>query len=250
MIDRSAPDEPAFLLPAWQAPANIHGLVSTRSGGVSDGPYASMNLAQHVGDDPARVAVNRQRLQALAGLPGQPLWLQQVHGKSVVLADHRDAMSMAGPAPEADAAYTSAAGQVLAIMVADCLPILLCSRDGNEIAAIHAGWRGLAANIIAETLAHFSSTDITAWLGPAIGPCHYEVDALLRDHFPGGQGFAPGRDADHWMFDLGVLARQQLTASGVQSLAGGDVCTFCDKRFYSYRRDGVTGRFAVFIWRE
>ena len=131
MIDRSAPDEPAFLLPAWQAPANIHVLVSTRSGGVSDGPYASMNLAQHVGDDPARVAVNRQRMQALAGLPGQPLWLQQVHGKSVVLADHRHAMSMAGPAPEADAAYTSAAGQVLAIMVADCLPILLYSRNGN-----------------------------------------------------------------------------------------------------------------------
>jgi YfiH family protein len=249
VIDCPAPGEAALLLPVWQVPANVHGLVSTRSGGVSEGHYATLNLAQHVNDDPALVAANRQRLQDLAGLAGQPLWLQQVHGKSVLLADH-SAAPVTGAAPQADAAYASAPGRVLAIMVADCLPILLCSRDGKEIAAIHAGWRGLAENIIAETIGHFSSTDITAWLGPAIGPCHYEVDGPLKRNFTGEQGFSKGRDAAHWMLDLGAIARQQLADSGVGVVEGGDVCTFCDQRFFSYRRDGETGRFAVFIWRD
>ena len=229
---------------AWGQPTNVQALVTTRFGGVSAPPYGDLNLALHVADQAASVTENRLRLAALAELPAPPLWLQQVHGTEVLLADSNPL-----PEPQADAAFTTESQRVLAIMVADCLPILLCSADGREIAAVHAGWRGLAERIIEKAVGQFSSCGISAWLGPAIGPCHYEVDNLVRSRFDSDVGFLPGRDAGHWMLNLYAIARQQLAEAGVASIAGGEDCTFCDSRFYSYRRDGETGRFAALIWR-
>jgi hypothetical protein len=220
-------------------------LFTTRTGGGSKGHYEALNLALHVGDQPARVALNRQQLQRDAGLPATPAWLTQVHGTQIHVPGSAQESSL-----EADAAFSQAPGQVLAIMIADCLPILLCSRDGQKIAALHAGWRGLALGIIEKVVARFDGDDVLAWLGPAIGPCHYEVDTQVRSQFNDNIGFCAGRDAQHWMLDLYAIARQQLQQAGVSMVSGGGECTFCDQDYYSYRRDGVTGRIATLIWRD
>lgn len=236
-----------FLIPDWSAPPNVRALVTTRRGGASRGPYASLNLADHVGDDPQAVAINRARLRA--HLPADPVWLRQVHGTRCIDA------AAATPGSEADAAYACRTGIVCAVLTADCLPILLCDHDGTRVAAIHAGWRGLAAGIIEETVATLGvpAASLLAWLGPAIGPGRFEVGAEVRTRFlasdaGAAEAFVPAGDGK-WRADLYRLATRRLTALGVCRPAGGDFCTAGDaERFFSYRRDGVTGRMASLIW--
>ncbi|WP_428609837.1 peptidoglycan editing factor PgeF [Sedimenticola sp.] len=242
---------PVFLVPEWPAPAAIHAVISTRIGGVSTTPYDSLNLGDHVGDDPAAVAENRRRLTRAARLPADPVWLNQVHGTRVLDGE--------GPVQnrEADAAITSRPGQVCAVMTADCLPVLLCNRAGNRVAVAHAGWRGLADGVIESTLAKFSdpADRLLAWLGPAIGPDAFEVGPEVRERFiqadpEADRAFRPGRPG-HWLADIYQLARRRLQQAGVGFIGGGDYCTVTDsKRFYSYRRDGATGRMASLIWIE
>jgi len=203
-----------------------------------------------VGDLEVDVAKNRDSIRQFLGMPGEPLWLDQVHGNHVIVPE----LTGDKPGQTGDAAFTTCAGRVLTIMVADCLPILLVSQDGEAIGAVHGGWKGLAAGIIEETCARFSGkTPIIAWLGPCIGPCHYEVDEQVRRNFPESDldAFHPGRDKSHWMLDLYQLAERRLRAAGIEDISGGNCCTYCESdRFFSYRRDGQTGRFAVFIWKD
>jgi YfiH family protein len=239
-----------WIVPDWPAPAHVRAFTTTRKGGVSEGPYASMNPADHVGDDPLAVAQNRQRLQQLLALPAEPLWLQQVHGTTPVNAGD------CGPAPAADASWSQQAGVVCAVLTADCLPVLLCDRRGNCIAAVHAGWRGLAAGVIEQTIAAMSmqADDLLAWLGPAIGPRAYRVGDEVRDTFISHQdqaSLAFKGEAGGWKLDLYLLARQRLAVCGVTAVYGGDRCTLSEPEdFFSYRRDGKTGRMASLIWLE
>ncbi len=238
-----------WLLPEWPAPPAVRALVTTRAGGVSRGPYASLNLADHVGDTAAAVAENRRRL--CARLPAEPLWLRQVHGSAVVDA------AAAAPDAEADAALTRQPGTVCAVLTADCLPVLLCSRSGRTVCAAHAGWRGLAGGVLEAAVAALAESpeDLLAWLGPAIGPRAFEVGDEVRAAFlaaaPQAEAaFAPAAPGK-WLADLYLLARQRLQAAGVVRIFGGGLCTFSDAaRFYSYRRDGITGRMAALIWTE
>lgn len=213
------------------------------------GPFASLNLGDHVGDDPDSVARNRARVLERLGLPAEPLWLSQVHGCEVALA---------GTAPRgciADAAVARAPGQVCAVLTADCLPLLLCDRAGLSVAAVHAGWRGLAAGVVEQAVGALGADpgQVLAWLGPAIGPDAFEVGAEVRELFlaadPGaGEAFRPG-PGGRWLADLGVLAARRLERIGVRAVFGGGLCTYSDpSRFFSYRRDGVTGRQASLIW--
>jgi YfiH family protein len=240
---------PEFIRPDWPAPANVHALVTTRSGGISAAPYASFNLGDHVGDDPAAVAENRRRLRSL--LPSEPVWLRQVHGTRCVDA----ALALAGD--EADATFARVPGMVCAVLTADCLPVLLCSDDGSVVAAAHAGWRGLAAGVIESTVQSLGlpGERLMAWLGPAIGPARFEVGNEVRarflDHDPHAAAAFVPLGHGKWLCDIYRLARQRLAALGVRRLAGADFCTVCDAaRFYSYRRDGITGRMASLIWRS
>lgn len=240
-------------LPAdWPAPANVHAGTSWRQGGISQAAYASMNLAMHVGDDTSAVMENRRRL----GLPTEPIWLNQVHGLTVVNAG-RALAERSEQDIEADAAYTDQAGVICAVLTADCLPLLLCDRAGRRVAAVHAGWRGLAAGIIdrAVTALQLPGEQLLAWLGPAIGPNAYEVgeevrEAFLRLDADARTAFRLSRPG-HWWMDIYQLARQQLLQRGITEVYGGDHCTWQEAdRFYSYRRDGVTGRMASVIWFE
>lgn len=236
----------------WPSPAGIYAGTSWRRGGVSQGPYASLNLALHVGDDANAVVENRHRL----GLPSEPFWLNQVHGQTVV-----DAGRISKQDPhrviEADAAYTDRVGVICAVLTADCLPVLLCDRQGTRVAAVHAGWRGLAAGIVERTLdaLQLPSEHLLAWLGPAIGPNAYEVgeevrDAFVRENPEAVTAFRPSRP-QHWWMDIYQLARQRLLNRGVSAISGGNHCTWQEaENFYSYRRDGVTGRMASVIWIE
>jgi YfiH family protein len=239
--------EPSWIGADWPAPALVRAAVSTRLGGVSQAPYAEFNLAEHVGDDPAAVRENRARLRRLLALPAEPHWLSQVHG--ITVSTDGQVCS------EADASVTHQAGQVCVVMTADCLPILFCDRAGSVVAAAHAGWRGLATGVIAETILRMGvdPTQLMAWLGPAIGPRAYEVGAEVRSAFVGLHedftrafvAHAPGK----WLMDLYLTARLQLDRLGLTQVYGGEYCTFTDpQRFYSYRRDGVTGRMASLIW--
>jgi YfiH family protein len=223
--------------------------MTLRTGGASGGPYASLNLGDHVGDEPAAVAENRRRLREVLALPAEPLWLEQVHGTDVARCG--------GPArPLADAAVALEPGQVCAVMVADCLPVLLADRGGTCVAAAHAGWRGLAAGVLEATVAALPAepSQIVAWLGPAIGPEAFEVGPEVRDAFlaadeAAGEAFRPGM-GDRWLADVYRLARQRLARVGVTDLHGGGLCTVSDPaRFFSYRRDGATGRMAALVWR-
>lgn len=240
---------PEFIRPDWSAPANVHALVTTRSGGVSGGPHASFNLGDHVGDDPAAVAENRRRLRTV--LPADPVWLTQVHGARCI-----DATGAAAGC-EADAAFARAPATVCTVLTADCLPILLCDDGGTVVAAAHAGWRGLAAGVIEATVRAMNTPGekLMAWLGPAIGPGRFEVGDAVRAQFIGREpqaaaAFVP-RGSGKWLCDIYGLARQRLAALGICRTVGADFCTATDEgRFYSYRRDGATGRMASLIWRD
>lgn len=239
-----------WISPDWPAPANVRAISTTRRGGVSAAPYDSLNLGDHVGDNPQDVAANRQIVVEQLGLPATPCWLQQVHGTRVVRADEcRGA--------EADGAFTDTAGVVCAVMTADCLPILLCDRAGERVAALHAGWRGLVGGVVESGVGAMAreGDELLAWLGPAIGPARFEVGeevrtAFLAHHENAVSAFRPS-PGGRWLADLYELARQRLTGCGVQEITGGGFCTYDEKeRFFSYRREPVTGRSATLIWRE
>ncbi|MBI5329415.1 MAG: peptidoglycan editing factor PgeF [Betaproteobacteria bacterium] len=220
--------------------------MTTRTGGVSPPPYASLNPASHVGDDPAAVAENRRILRA--ALPAEPLWLNQVHGAGV-------AQFPAAGTPDADAAVAHRPGQVCAVLTADCLPVLFCDVSGQAVAAAHAGWRGLAAGVLERTVEALGVQPgkVLAWLGAAIGPAAFEVgpevrQAFVAQHAEAARAFAPGA-GDRLLADIYELARIRLAAIGVTQVYGGGLCTHADaSRFYSYRREGVTGRMASLVW--
>ena len=233
-----------FIRPEWPAPPNVKAVVTTRQGGCSIAPYDSLNLAMHVGDLQHRVLANRQKLRQSLDLQREPPWLNQMQGVATIRADEKGERL-------ADAAYTDRQKLPCVVLVADCLPIFLCDRQGMRVAVLHAGWRGLAEGIIAATVGRFlPDDDLIAWLGPAIGPCHYEVGAEVKDAFRSEVGsFIPTARTDKWMFDLYGVARKLLAESGVRAVFGGNFCTYCEReRFFSYRRDGDTGRIAALIW--
>ena len=236
-----------FIVPDWPAPPHVHALVTTRAGGVSTGPYSSFNLGNHVGDDPTAVAENRRLLRAQ--LPTDPVWLKQVHGTRCI--DAANAMTD----NEADASFAHAPGIVCVVLTADCLPVLLCDAAGTVVAAAHAGWRGLAAGVIEATVASMGvpGEQLMAWLGPAIGPQHFEVGSEVREIFIAHDAHAvtafTRRANGQWLCDVYQLARQRLNTLGIRRIASADFCTVRDaQHFFSYRRDGVTGRMASLIW--
>jgi polyphenol oxidase len=239
----------AILEPQWPAQPSVRAAFTLRSGGVSRGPYASLNVGLHVGDEAAAVAENRRRVRARLSLPAEPQWIEQVHGVEVLDLD------AAGKPPAGDAVIARSSGRVCAVQVADCLPVLLTARAGGVVAAAHAGWRGLAAGVLEATIAclGLEPRDLLAWLGPAIGARHFEVGGEVRAAFlahdaAAAAAFVPN-DRGRWQCDLVALARQRLAARGVGAIYGGSWCTFSDPtRFYSYRRDGHCGRMAALIW--
>jgi YfiH family protein len=238
--------------PDWPAPARVHAFVTTRTTrGHSQSPYEHFNLGLRSGDDETAVRANREQLVRDLGLPSAPRWIHQVHGdRSLRITEEIfDGEQMA------DAAFTTQPDIVLAILTADCLPILIAADDGSEIAAIHAGWRGLSAGIVDSTVARLRTprARLLAWIGPAIAAASYEVGEEVREAFvstssEARSAFAPTRPA-HWRCDLPALARLRLRRNGIEQIYGGDFDTFTDSRFYSYRRDGArSGRFASLIW--
>jgi polyphenol oxidase len=256
-----------FIAPEWPAPTGVQAVMTTRLGGVSTAPWDSLNLGVHVGDSAASVLENRVRVRREAGLPAEPVWLEQVHGTSVVVLDASSTprtttaeQLMESRRPRADAAVTRQAGVVCAIQVADCLPVLFAARDGSVIGAAHAGWRGLASGVLGATIAAMEvpPDQIVAWLGPAIGPQTFEVgdDVVAAftatahdDQRTQTEAAFVRQPRGKWLCDLFTLARLRLAAAGVTLVSGGGLCTVADaRRFYSYRRDGQTGRMAALIW--
>lgn len=241
-----------LIVPDWPAPACVRAYGSTRAGGVSPAPYAGLNLAAHVGDAEHAVRHNRARFAAALALPAAPVWLDQVHGARVVDAAAHTALSAV---PQADAAYAECPDAVCAVLTADCLPLLLCNAAGTCVAAVHAGWRGLAAGVIEATVHALGQDPATllVWLGPAIGLRAFEVGPEVRAAFidhgaQAASAFAPARPGK-WLADIYQLARLRLAACGVTRVYGGQWCTYSEPaRFYSYRRDGVTGRMATVVW--
>ena len=244
-----------WIVPDWPAPVQVRAVCTTRERGGSQGMYASFNLAGHVGDDPAAVVANRRRLADRVALPSEPLWLSQVHGCQVIY--HSGTGCPGGNPPRADAAFADRPGRVCAVLTADCLPVLFAERHGRCVAAAHAGWRGLAAGVLEATLRALPAdpASLLVWLGPAIGAAAFEVGRDVFEAFTGPDPRAaaefrpagPGR----WHADLYGLARRRLAAAGVRAVHGGGYCTFTEStRFYSYRRDGTTGRMASLIWLE
>lgn len=247
------PEAPGFITADWPAPARVRACTSLRRGGCSAGPWNSFNLGAHVGDAPRAVARNRALLGATLGLPAQPQWLEQVHGCGVVEA-RSDGVPRRG-----DACWTGRPGVVCAVLTADCLPVLLCDRAATVVAAVHCGWRGLAAGMIEVALGRLPVPrgELLAWLGPAIGPAAFEVGAEVRaafllrhDDAAVRAAFVPHDDAaSRYRADLYALARTELARLGVQAVYGGRWCTHDSAElFYSYRRDGVCGRMASLIW--
>lgn len=242
-----------WIIPNWPSPLNVKAIVTTRKGGVSrnhNGAYAELNLGDHVHDDLLSVQQNRALLRKY--LPNDPCWLKQVHGaKPVWIGENQNQVQ-----PEGDAALTCYKGCVCAVLVADCLPVFLCDTSGSAVGVIHAGWRGLASGIIENSILEMAckSTGIIAWLGPAIGPKHFEIGEEVRDVFlkqdsKSSSAFTVSHDGKKWFADLFKLARQRLADVGVTQVYGGNECTYSNpSRFYSYRRDGKTGRMAALIW--
>ncbi len=242
------------LEPRWAAPAQVRAAFSLRSGGASEPPWDTLNLGVHVGDDPSAVLENRRRLANALRLPSEPVWLDQVHGKDVIEVDECSRPAI-GSRPRADAVVTRTPGIVLAIQVADCLPVLFSSRDGRALGAAHAGWRGLAAGVLEQTVTAMATppSDLVAWLGPSIGPAHFEVGDEVREAFlasqPGAESAFTPNPKGRWQCDLPSLARQRLAALGLMRVDGGKWCTSADPvRFFSHRRDQKTGRMAALIW--
>ncbi len=241
-----------WIIPDWPAPPNVRSLVTTRRGGVSGGAYASFNLGAHVGDDPAHVAENRRRLAV--SLPALPLWLNQKHGVGAIDAD---TAATDGAPPDADAAIARSTHKICAVLIADCLPVLLCDQAGSVVAAAHAGWRGLLAGILVHTVAamRLPPAEMLAYFGPAIGPQAFEVGSEVRAAFVAADAQADAAftalPSDKWLANIYLLAQQSLARLGVKAIYGGEYCTVCEEeRFFSYRRDGTTGRMAALIWRE
>ncbi|CAH0227965.1 peptidoglycan editing factor PgeF [Pseudomonas mediterranea] len=237
-----------WLIPDWPAPARVKACVTTRAGGVSVAPFDSLNLGDHVDDDPEAVTENRRRLTDQFAI--RPAWLQQVHGIAVVEADPTRVAT-------ADASWTATPGIACTAMTADCLPVLFCNRAGTRVAAAHAGWRGLANGVLEATLDSLATPadEILAWLGPAIGPQAFEVGPEVREafiaHLPQAvQAFVPSHNAGKFLADIYALARLRLAARGVSAVYGGGLCTVTDPRFFSYRRSPRTGRFASLVWIE
>jgi len=236
--------------PEWRAPPRVRAAFTLRTGGVSVGPFASLNVGDHVGDAPAAVSENRRRVREKLALPGEPAWLEQVHGIAVVNLDETGG-------GRADASIARTQGKVCVIQVADCMPVLVADREGTAVAAAHAGWRGLAGGVLEATLRALGvpSERLVAWLGPAIGPKGFEVgsdvrDAFTRDDAGATSAFVPNARGK-WQCDLAALARRRLARLGVPEVTGGEWCTFSDaSRFFSYRRDGQCGRMAALIWME
>jgi hypothetical protein len=242
----------------WEAPANVRAFTTSRTGpGVSQPPFDRFNLGMGCGDDLEHAQRNRERLVAEFDLPAAPRWLQQVHGLGVVRFDAPAAGADARQEPVADASVTDLPNTVLAILTADCLPVLFCNQDGSEVAAAHAGWRSLSAGILEATVRamHSPPARLLAWLGPAAGPQAYEIGVEVRDaflaHDPGAAAAFTATREGHWLVDLYALARQRIAAAGVHRVFGGGLCTISDpQRFYSHRRDQRTGRMATLIFRE
>jgi hypothetical protein len=243
-----------LIWPDWPAPAAVRAVATTRAGGISRGRYASLNLGDHVGDDEGDVAQNRALLRTGLGLAAEPAWLVQVHGREVAVLDGPPTSTLT-----ADAALTTVPGLACVVMVADCLPVLLCDRAGQRVAAVHAGWRGLASGVIEATLAALADAgsppgSLLAWLGPAIGTEHYEVGADVRrallDGDPdAGEALRSAARQGHWWLDLYAAARRRLIRAGVADIWGGEFDTYADPaRFFSYRRDKSCGRQAALIW--
>ena len=239
-----------WFVPDWPAPQGVCSLITTRHGGVSQGVYSSLNLGDHVGDDPLSVRTNRARVSDV--LKSTPVWLNQVHGTSVVDA----ARTCTGDQPpQADASFSRDSGVGCVVMTADCLPVLFCDDSGSVVAAAHAGWRGLLAGVLETTIMTMgiSGANIMAYLGPAIGPEAFEVGDEVRSAFvakneKAALAFKPS-PAGKWLADIYLLARQRLSGQGVDRVFGGDFCTVNEvERFFSYRRDGQTGRMASLIW--
>jgi YfiH family protein len=236
-----------MIVPDWPAPSHVKSLMTTRESGVSRAPWSSFNLGDHVGDDAAHVAANRARLRQQ--LPSEPGWLKQVHSAKVV--------ETGAGVPEADASFTRQAGSVSVVLTADCLPVLFCDRAGSVVAAAHAGWRGLADGVLEATVAamQVSPGEILAWMGAAIGPQAFEVGDEVRQAFvaqhPGAATAFIPHVPGKWLADIYQLARIRLQHAGVRAVYGGGRCTFSEPaHFFSYRRDGVTGRMAALIWLE
>ncbi|MBS0380151.1 MAG: peptidoglycan editing factor PgeF [Proteobacteria bacterium] len=241
------------LIPQWGAPRNVRAAFTLRQGGVSTGPFQSLNLGDHVGDEPAAVLENRRRLGSALQLPCEPLWLRQVHGAAVWDAAQRPG----GSAPEADAVVVRAPGRVAVVQVADCLPVLFSARDGAVVAAAHAGWRGLAAGVLEATVAAMAvdPRSMVAWLGPAIGPEAFEVGAEVREALLAGDPAAGGAFTPNargrWQCDLVGLARRRLAGLAVGQVFGGSWCTYSEpRRFFSHRREGRCGRMAALLWMQ
>jgi len=235
-------------VPDWPAPARVRAWVSERAGGASAGAYATLNLATHVGDAPERVVENRARLVAAAALPAEPVWLEQVHGATVLDLD-RDALA------PADGAVTARVGVVCAVLTADCLPVLLADRAGRRVGVAHAGWRGLLNGVLpaAVRALRTAPAELVAWLGPAISAVAYEVGADVRDAYleraPEAASCFAANERGRWQADLYALARASLGAAGVTDVYGGEFCTFGeDERFFSHRREAPCGRIATLIW--
>lgn len=232
----------------WPLPPNIRIAMTDRQDGASLPPFDSLNLGMHVGDDPAAVKHNRHLLQQQLQLPAEPAWLEQVHGTHVVHLGQDDNRT-------ADGSYADTARQVAVVMTADCLPVLLCDRDGTQVAALHAGWRGLNAGVLEAGITHFrQGSQLLAYLGPAIGPQAFEVGAEVREAFiastPGAAScFTP--HGDKFLASLEALATLRLRAAGVSLIYAASACTYSQpQRFFSYRRERDTGRMASLIWRE
>lgn len=240
---------PSIITPDWPAPANVRAAVTTRDGGVSVGAYASLNLGTHVGDVKEAVIENRRRVRDALQLAVEPAWLNQVHGTNVVAASTYDAP------PTADASFATAPGAVCVVMTADCLPVIFCDEAGTCVAAAHAGWRGLADGVLAQTVRALGvpPESLLTWLGPAIEQSAFEVGDEVRERFmsmdpANAAAFAPN-ERGRWQADLYELARQELQRIGVSRIFGGGFSCYEDSvRFFSYRRDGVTGRMGTFVW--
>ena len=235
------------IIPDWPAPEHVRAYSTTRQGGVSQSAWSSLNLATHVDDDPINVAENRRRLSEVLAIPNEPYWLEQVHGTEVVRPELKTTHC-------ADAAFTQQLNTPCVVMTADCLPVLFCDEQGSAVAAAHAGWHGLAAGVLEQTLKCFDQpSKVMAWMGPAIGPEHFEVgdevrEMFVQQHAAAENAFVISRSG-HWMADIFLLARQRLLSAGVSHIFGGDICTYADAdHFYSFRRESVTGRMASLIW--
>lgn len=246
-----------WLTPDWPAPSNIKVVTTTRIGGVSKGAFDSMNLAGHVEDDPQAVQANRAILKEQLRLPGDPCWLAQVHGTNIVsvMETKTGAGVRSGIGIEADGVYSLQPGEVCAVLTADCLPVLICDKAGTRIAAVHAGWRGLLAGVVEAALEKLGipGSETIVWLGPAIGPNAFEVGEEVRNQFierdPLTEAAFQQVSSGQWLMDIVQIASIRLMKKGVNQVYGGSWCTFTDReRFYSYRRDGVTGRMASLIW--